>query len=618
MGSQVVTSSVSAGPTCRGQRFAGAVLSAVALAGAPGVAVPGVAVPGIEGHPAWVRPVEGPVVEAFDAPTRAYGPGHRGVDFAAPPGTPVRAAGSGTVAFAGAVAGSLHVVVAHEGGLRTSYSFLERVLISTGRRVDAGQVVGLAGGSGSGHAPGVLHFGLRAGDRYVDPMALFGPVDLTRLVRLVPTDERDAAPWTTPSAEAAALRNDLGLVTPAPGGPGFAAPELADAGCGDGIPLVGGAISAICDGAEWVAGQAVAAFEAGISLLGDAARAGARLVANLERSLRSLLDRLGAVGVQVRKALLATPLGRVLTDLVEIGQRFLDWTSRVCTSDAPPADGTGGSGHHVLAVGGVDSEIAVAGGPSFELDVDALGYRDGEVSWFSYTEAPTYSRTDTYGDLRQKARLLGEQLRDLQRANPGREVDLVAHSQGGVVVDLFLQRVYDPADPSYPPIGTVVTLAAPHEGAPLATAARQIRTTRTGRAVLDAIDGLELAAPSSSVAVRQLDEMSPLMRRLWNRRLPEQLEITSIGGTDDVIVPANRIGVPGGVEVVVAVAGLRDHSAIPDDPRALQAVRAALERRAPPCTTLLEGIRGALEPVIISRVERNIGEIGKKIPWLVP
>src|SRR3954447_17287967 len=70
----------------------------------------------------WLRPVDGAVVQPFDAPSSPYAPGHRGVDFAAAPGTPVRAANDGVVSFAGSVAGTLHVTIAHDGGLRTSYS----------------------------------------------------------------------------------------------------------------------------------------------------------------------------------------------------------------------------------------------------------------------------------------------------------------------------------------------------------------------------------------------------------------------------------------------------------------------------------------------------------------
>ena len=75
----------------------------------------------------WLRPVDGAVVHPFEEPASVYGPGHRGADLAASPGTPVRAANDGVVSFAGSVAGTLHVTVAHAGGLRTSYSFLASV-----------------------------------------------------------------------------------------------------------------------------------------------------------------------------------------------------------------------------------------------------------------------------------------------------------------------------------------------------------------------------------------------------------------------------------------------------------------------------------------------------------
>src|SRR5436853_275264 len=86
-----------------------------------------------------------------------------------------------------------------------------------------------------------------------------------------------------------------------------------------------------------------------------------------------------------------------------------------------------------------------------------------------------YRAPQTHGDLQRAGLRLAEQLKQAEREHPGREVDLIAHSQGGVVVDVFLQDYYDAADPAYPPIGTIVTLSSPHEGAPLATAAADWR-----------------------------------------------------------------------------------------------------------------------------------------------
>ena len=97
------------------------------------------------------------------------------------------------------------------------------------------------------------------------------------------------------------------------------------------------------------------------------------------------------------------------------------------------------------------------------------------------------------------------------------------------------------------------------------------------------------------------------MRNLWTDGLPDHIDFTTIGGTDDVVVPANRIHVPGATEVVVAVGGVNDHTAITSDGRSLQVVRAALENRPVPCTSIMEGLRSTVEPVLVSRVESDLG-----------
>ena len=146
----------------------------------------------------WIRPVDGRVVRAFRPPRSAYGAGHLGVDFAAAPGTPVRAAGPGIVVFAGRVGDELDVVVRHAGDLRTTYAFLATVTVHAGERVAAGTVVGRTGGRGTNHDGSVLHLGLRVGDTYVDPMQLFGPPDLGAVVHLAPLDASADASTSAP------------------------------------------------------------------------------------------------------------------------------------------------------------------------------------------------------------------------------------------------------------------------------------------------------------------------------------------------------------------------------------------------------------------------------------
>jgi murein DD-endopeptidase MepM/ murein hydrolase activator NlpD len=134
----------------------------------------------------WIRPVDGPVVRGFEPPRTRYGRGHLGVDFAAAPGTPVRAAGPGIVVFAGRIGSTLHVVVLHVGDLRTSYDFLASIRVHRGTRVVGGDVLGTTGGRGEEHDGRVLHLGLRHGDEYLNPMTLFGAVDLSATVHLAP------------------------------------------------------------------------------------------------------------------------------------------------------------------------------------------------------------------------------------------------------------------------------------------------------------------------------------------------------------------------------------------------------------------------------------------------
>lgn len=141
---------------------------------------------------AWRWPVDGTptVVRTFEPPPTPYAAGHRGVDLAAVPGATVRAAGAGVVAFAGMVAGRPVVSVDHPGGLRTTYEPVVPA-VRAGQVLAAGAPLGaLVAGHPDCAAVACLHWGLRRGRVYLDPLALLG---LGR-VRLLPLRDGDAAP----------------------------------------------------------------------------------------------------------------------------------------------------------------------------------------------------------------------------------------------------------------------------------------------------------------------------------------------------------------------------------------------------------------------------------------
>lgn len=144
-----------------------------------------------------VWPLDPPptVVRGFDPPQSAWGPGHRGVDLLGRPGQQVRTALAGTVVFAGTLAGRGVVVVSH-GATRTTYEPVAAT-VRPGDVLPAGGAIGtLQSGLSHCFPPTCLHWGLLAGETYLDPLSLLGlgPVRLLPLT-LLPA----VMPWGAPA-----------------------------------------------------------------------------------------------------------------------------------------------------------------------------------------------------------------------------------------------------------------------------------------------------------------------------------------------------------------------------------------------------------------------------------
>lgn len=121
----------------------------------------------------WRLPVGGWISDHFgprpNAPVAGVSPFHRGTDIAAGCGTPIRAASSGTVSYAGWLGtyGNF-VLIDHDSGIQTGYAHNSRILVSDGERVSAGDVVALVGTTGASSGCH-LHFEVRQGGAGIDP-----------------------------------------------------------------------------------------------------------------------------------------------------------------------------------------------------------------------------------------------------------------------------------------------------------------------------------------------------------------------------------------------------------------------------------------------------------------
>lgn len=324
--------------------------------------------------PSYRLPVDGPVVRPFEPPTTAYGPGHRGVDLEASPGTAVRAAEHGLVHHAGQVAGVAWVSIDHRDGVRTSYGPLTGLQVRAGDQVERTALLGIlaAGDHGDVARDSGLHFGARRDGAYVDPMGL----------------------------------------------PGIGRPRP--------------------------------------SLVGE--------------------------GGWVGTAHLVTP--------------YEPWSGGrlggVLTSPSPTAERAGfavaPNPNHLVLVAGLSSSSDTS-----LLDPEHLGIGTDSTTRFSYAgqdeaaQALPYGPEATWEGVERAAHRLGDQLRELTQQQPGRPVDLLGHSMGGLVIAYYLLHLHDPFDRTLPPIGHVVTVATPHEGSDLA---------RAGVALLDN-PGLGVAARSA-------------------------------------------------------------------------------------------------------------------------
>ena len=107
-------------------------------------------------------------------PVLRYSRMHRGIDFAAPIGTPVYAAGNGRIEVIGRNSGyGNYIRIDHRGGYATAYAHLSRFAqgLQQGSAVSQGEVIGYLGNTGLSTGPH-LHYEILVDGQQVDPLGV--------------------------------------------------------------------------------------------------------------------------------------------------------------------------------------------------------------------------------------------------------------------------------------------------------------------------------------------------------------------------------------------------------------------------------------------------------------
>ena len=107
-------------------------------------------------------------------PITGYNAMHRGVDFAAPKGTPIVASGAGVVQKAGWLGNyGRYILIRHTGRYSTAYAHMTRIAtgITPGTRVRQGQVIGYVGSTGRSTGPH-LHYEVLVNNKQVNPLTV--------------------------------------------------------------------------------------------------------------------------------------------------------------------------------------------------------------------------------------------------------------------------------------------------------------------------------------------------------------------------------------------------------------------------------------------------------------
>ena len=475
-------------------------------------------------------PTEAPIVDRYRPPPKPWMAGNRGVDFGTDAGAPITASADGRVIFADQVGGELHVTIEHVDGLRTSYSFLASLTVTAGDRVRVGDVIAIAGG--------LFHFGVRNPEgEYLDPEALLSG-SLRPQVRLVPG-------------------TDQGL---------------------------------------------------------DQLRAQER------RSLLDVFLDTGAAALEATASWSTTTSSLVAHYIVErspsthslrMFAAIKRWADAQSTCTPPSKSPLPLQSRRLVVVVsglGTSSESNTA----WEISTRSLGYADQDVIRYSYAggQAPrgddggaesvqqidaqpfdvipmrSFDALDSQQSVGVSADRLAALLQSVSAAQPGVPIDVIAHSQGGVVARLAIERAG--AEGRLPnDVETLVTVSSPQQGAPLATGVVALGDTPGGTAALSQVRAAGLADELNHrlPAIGDLSETSAIITEMQDRPMPDGVRFVTIGGSGDLVVPgSSAIDADADASIILPTSvGKEAHGSLPSSPAATREIALAVAGQGPTC-----------------------------------
>jgi pimeloyl-ACP methyl ester carboxylesterase len=251
-----------------------------------------------------------------------------------------------------------------------------------------------------------------------------------------------------------------------------------------------------------------------------------------------------------------------------------------------------------------------------DVDTSALGFADSDVAQFSYRggQAPgarqlegvpvnDYDTRDSEGDIAEAAQEFRDLLETVRITHPDVPVDVIAHSQGGLVVRAALGDDLDHLDPRLPDVDHVITLGTPHHGADLADINASLGIHPVGQLVQAGVrEATDARTDPWSDAAGELSTVSSFTRSLAGRDLPDS-RITAIAASGDMVVPVPRAVLDDADNVVVPLTGLHAHDELPGSPQAMREMQLALAGQRPTCTGTGDAVLGA----VVATVEHQLG-----------